>query len=402
MDVNNEELTKDLEEQYAMLEEEIQEDKKKKRYLVIFLFFLVLFLMIFGTTFSYYKLYEGSKIEEKESILKDLYIDGYKENFGFNPDIYSYSLSVKKGTTSVNIRYILNNQNCNVEVIGNENLKVGVNEVIVKVTDENGNELKYIIYVTVEGEDESEIKLDLKNLEVTNHQLNEKFVSTKHIYTVDDIKDNEDKIVVRFELLDPTNTVKLKLNGAEVTRKPIISGGKYSLDLYVDSELVIGANRLEIKITDSEGNELTYNLILVVEETSGITQEVVEINVEYGNSNGTLLMDKVIPGWESPEKQHIKITNNSNYDVDVDINWTDVTNDFINKTDLEYTLYKNNTVLKKGILPSQSQNLIKNLSIDANSINNYYISYRYIYSEKDQNIDQGKTFMSKLQVSLSK
>ena len=37
MDMDNEELKKDLEEQYAMLETEIEEDKKKKRYLVIFI-----------------------------------------------------------------------------------------------------------------------------------------------------------------------------------------------------------------------------------------------------------------------------------------------------------------------------------------------------------------------------
>ena len=59
MDMDNEELKKDLEEQYSMLETEIEEDKKKKRYLVVFIFFLVMFLLMFGTTFSYFKIYNG-------------------------------------------------------------------------------------------------------------------------------------------------------------------------------------------------------------------------------------------------------------------------------------------------------------------------------------------------------
>ena len=402
MDVNNEELTKDLEEQYAMLEEEIQEDKKKKRYLFIFIFFLVMFLMIFGTTFSYYKLYEGTKVEEKQGLLKDLYIDGYEKAFDFDENIKSYYLTVKKGTTSVVVKYVLSNQDATVEITGNENLKVGINEVVVEVTDEDGNKKEYIIYVKVDGEEEKS-NLELKDLSVSEHPLNEDFKSNKYVYTVDGITTNEDKIVINFELFDNSNNVKLKLNNSDITRKPQMSEGKYSIDLFVNSELLIGANKFEIIISDLDGNENRYTLILNVEKiTSEVVQEVVQINVEYGNNDGTLIMDKIVPGWESPEKQHIKITNNSNYNVDVDINWTDVTNDFVNKNDLEYTLYKDNNVIQKNVLPSKDINMIKNLTINAHSENNYYITYRYIYSDKDQNIDQGKTFMAKLQVTLSK
>ena len=47
----------------------------------------------------------------------------------------------------INIQYELEDRNAKVEIIGNENLKEGINEVIVKVIAENGEEQKYTIIV---------------------------------------------------------------------------------------------------------------------------------------------------------------------------------------------------------------------------------------------------------------
>ena len=427
MDDNNEELKKDLEEQYAMLEEEIQEDKKKKRYLIIFIFFLCMFLIVFGTTFSYYRLYDGIKEVEEESIINDLYVEGYEDAFEFDPEIYSYVITVPNKTKNINVHYVLNNDNYLVEIIGNDSLEPGANEVQVIIKDKDGKEVKkYIIYVNVEeiiqddviidndgndniidngpandGSTNQEFKdLSLKNLDVTNHKLNDIFDSSKTTYIVDDIKTNEDEIVVNFGLVDGSNEVLIKLNDITITRKPEVNGNDYSIKFNVDTELNVGTNKLEIIVKDENGNEKIYTVYLVVSEKE--EQKVVEISVDYGNDNGSYVIAGIIPGWQSVEKQHFTVTNSSNYNTNVDVSWTNVSNNFVNTTDLEYTFYKDNTVIKKGILPTENEVLIDNLKIAANSKNNYYISYKYIYSEEDQNIDQGKTFSAVIKVTLSK
>lgn len=401
MDINNDELKKDLEEQYAMLEEEIQEDKKKKRYLLIFIFFLSMFLIIFGTTFSYYRLYEKIINEEKESIIKDLYIEGYEDAFEFDPSIYKYVLYVSNGTTSVNIKYVLGNLKYQVEIIGNDNLKPGVNEVQIIIKDEEGNEIKYTIDVIVaEEETKKDTDLFLKNLSVSNHQLSEPFETTKSIYVVDGIRKYEDKIIIGFELLDNSNKVMLKINGAEITRNPIFEDNQYKVNLFVDTELVLGTNKFEIIISDNDGNEKKYILYLIVSSTE--EQRVVEIAVDYGNDNGNYVVSNIIPGWESLEKQHLTITNNSNYNTNIDINWNNVINSFVNVEDLEFLLYKENKLIKTGKLPTKDGKLISNLEVEANSKTNYYISYKYIYSDEDQNIDQGKSFSTTISITLTK
>ena len=207
--------------------------------------------------------------------------------------------------------------------------------------------------------------------------------------------------MVGFELKDPSNKVSLKLNNATVTRKPEVNGSEYTIDFIVKSELHLGSNKLEIIISDNDGNEKKYTLYLIVTNKED-QQKVVEIVVDYGNDNGNYLIANIIPGWEASEKQHITITNSSNYDTSVDFNWTSVKNEFVNTDDLEYTLYKENKIIKIGKLPVKDSNLISNIEIPANSKNNYYISYKYIYSEKDQNVDQGKTFSSIINVTLTK
>lgn len=406
MEINNDELQKDLEEQYAILEEEIQEDKKKKRYLIVFIIFLGMFLMIFGTTFSYFRLYNDTNEKEFKNMLEDLYVEGYEDAFDFEPDVKGYSLRVKKGTTSVNLKYVLGCQNCKVDIFGADNLKEGLNEVVVKVSD-NINEETYIIYVEVEKVVEEpknpvveEQVVGLKNIAVSDHELDPRFEINKTIYTVDGIKSNEDSIIVTVELLNTTDKIEYKLNGAKVTRLPNYNGNLVDIKFNVSSELVLGANNLEIKVTDAKGNEKIYNLILNVDEV--VEEQIVEITVSYGNSDGSYIMSNIIPGWVSSEKQHINIKNGSNYDTNIDIKWTDVMNDFTNTKDLVYTLYKENTVIKSGTLPVKEELIISNLKIDANSNTNYYISYKYLYSENDQNIDQGKTFSGKIKVQLSK
>lgn len=71
-------------------------------------------------------------------------IDGEEVVFdSFKSEIIYLSNSKDK----IDIKYELEDKNAKAEIIGNENLKVGKNEVIVKVTAENGEEQDYTIVI---------------------------------------------------------------------------------------------------------------------------------------------------------------------------------------------------------------------------------------------------------------
>lgn len=433
MDMDNEELKKDLEEQYAMLETEIEEDKKKKRYLIVFIFFLVMFLLMYGTTFSYFKIYNGRE-EIKEVLVKDLYINEKKDAFDFNESIKSYVVAMPYGTTKVTFGYKIC-ENCTIDITGNENLKTGSNEIKIKIINKDTKiEDDYIIYIIVENKkeddsnsnnpdnskpstkpedntpnnddknndnDNEEINKDLrlKYLEVTNHTFLTEFSPNNNYYITNDIFDNEDSLKIKFSLFDESNTFKLKLNGVDVERETTKEDDKNVLDLNVKTELILGANKLEIIVCDEKGNTNTYEVYLNVKHYSD-DEKVINLEVEPINGDGTFSFSNVIPGWESDGMQGIKITNKSNYDAYINLKWTEVLNEFNNKNDLSYEIKFNNKIIKSGYLPDKESFIIKNLAVKANSSNTYYFKYKYQYTDNDQNIDQGKTFKTRIQISL--
>lgn len=431
MDMDNEELKKDLEEQYSMLETEIEEDKKKKRYLVVFIFFLVMFLLMFGTTFSYFKIYNGRE-EIKEVLVKDLYINEKKDAFDFDESIKSYVVSMPYGTTKVTFGYKIC-ENCTIDITGNENLKTGSNEIKIKIINKDTKiEDDYIIYIIVENKednnnpnnsndnnsennddsndnsnnddknnDNEEINKDLrlKYLEVTNHTFLTEFSPNNNYYITNDIFDNEDSLKIKFTLFDESNTFKLKLNGVDVERETTKDDAKNVLDLNVKTELILGANKLEIIVCNEKGNTNTYEVYLNVKHYDD-DEKVINLEVEPINGDGTFSFSNVIPGWESDGMQGIKITNKSNYDAYINLKWTEVLNEFNNKNDLNFEVKYNNKIIKSGYLPDKDTYIIKNLALKANSSNTYYFKYKYLYTDSDQNIDQGKTFKARIQVSL--
>lgn len=410
MDMDNEELKKDLEEQYAMLETEIEEDKKKKRYLVVFIFFLVMFLLMFGTTFSYFKIYNGRE-EVKEVLVKDLYINEKKDAFDFDENIKKYVVSMPYGTEKVTFGYKIC-ENCTIDITGNEALKTGSNEIKIKIVNKDTKiEDDYIIYVIVENKEENDNSnnsndnnddmnkdLRLKYLELTNHTFLREFSPNSNYYITNDIFDNEDSLKVKFTLFDESNTFKLKLNGVDVERETTKEDDKNVLYLNIKTELTLGSNKLEIIVCDGKDKTSTYEVYLYVKHYND--EKVINLEVEPINGDGTFSFSNVIPGWESDGMQGIKITNKSNYDAYINLKWTEVLNEFNNKNDLSYEIKFNNKIIKSGYLPDEESFIIKNLVIKANSSNIYYFKYKYQYTDNDQNVDQGKAFKTRIQVSL--
>lgn len=101
--------------------------------------------------------YEIEILKNKgSSKLKNLVIEGY--DLKFNSDVYSYNLTVNNSVKKIDIKTeTLDNDQ--VEVIGDDNLKIGKNEIIIRVTGEDKSTTTYKLIInrlTIEEEEKIE------------------------------------------------------------------------------------------------------------------------------------------------------------------------------------------------------------------------------------------------------
>lgn len=99
----------------------------------------------------------GDELEYKLNIIRNEEVDELSDNTNIvikvdaeEIDFDSYIsdvINITNGVDSLNITYELEDENSNVEIIGNKDLKVGENEITVKVTAENGDVQEYKIVV---------------------------------------------------------------------------------------------------------------------------------------------------------------------------------------------------------------------------------------------------------------
>ncbi len=99
------------------------------------------------------------------SYLKDLKVENYSLSPSFNKETYTYKLTVKSDVDSIDIKPIAND-NDQLEIVGNENLKTGDNEVLIRVT---GNDKKTTTYKIIVNKltKEKEVIIKKKNTLVT-------------------------------------------------------------------------------------------------------------------------------------------------------------------------------------------------------------------------------------------
>lgn len=96
------------------------------------------------------KTYEITVIKSKygSGPLVDLKVKGYELSPEFDPARFKYTVDVV-GKTSIEIEYVLADQQSTVEIEGADNLQLGKNEVKVIVTEKDGTVTTYIIEVNV-------------------------------------------------------------------------------------------------------------------------------------------------------------------------------------------------------------------------------------------------------------
>ena len=211
--------------------------------------------------------------KNNEARLSNLQVIGSNLEPNFNKDTYSYRLTTTE--TSLLINAIPIDNNATYEIIGNENLTLGSNEVIIRVTAEDGVTISdYVLNVEKEKSNNN----NLKSLEVEDHTFTPEFNKTTTIYYMDVDRDVN----------------KLLINAIPEDENATVTGDG-------NVTLTLGVNYLQVTVTSETGKEKIYTLIVTRNASSNNYLESLTV------SSGTL----------SPE--FIKTTNNYNVTVPYEV-----------------------------------------------------------------------------------
>lgn len=178
-----------------------------------------------------------NEIEESKSsdnYLKELSTTNGVLSPEFNKDVNSYNVTVGNEVTSLDLTAIANDSKSKIEITGNENFKVGMNTVTIKITAEDGTERTYTINVK---RSEEESKTKLKDLVVADYPLSPKFDPDNSKYKV---------------------TVDKDIDKLDITA--IAENENSTVEIIGNSDLKEGTKTIYVKVTDENGLSHLYEI----------------------------------------------------------------------------------------------------------------------------------------------
>ena len=93
-------------------------------------------------------------------------VNNIELNPSFDSEIFTYNCSVANYIEKINIEAKSNEENSNIEIVGNDNLKEGLNEILITVKTSDNEEIVYKINVNKEKKEEIELKEDNQNKKI--------------------------------------------------------------------------------------------------------------------------------------------------------------------------------------------------------------------------------------------
>ena len=183
----------------------------------------------------------------------------------FNKDVFDYYLTINNNINNLEILTVPENKNSKIEIIGNENLKEGLNIIKVQITSEdNSSSTSYIINVTKTNNIE-DANTNLETLAIQNYLLYPNFDNTVTNYNVEVAndtnninllaipEDEEAKIEIdrNDKLQEGNNTIKIT-----VTAKNNYTKKVYKINVYRRNE----NEEKEYKLEQEENKELLNNI----------------------------------------------------------------------------------------------------------------------------------------------
>ena len=174
-----------------------------------------------------------SNYKSNDATLKDIKIK--EKNFNFNPDILEYNLEVENEIEKINVEALANHEKAKVEYEKEVELKEGINNLVIKVTAEDGTVKEYKLNITrkaevalvndIKIEDiDFEFKPDVYQYEIKTTLDSLKFkvtlnskTATYEIINNDDlqdgsiirivVKDKDKQITYNFKIINPSQKV---------------------------------------------------------------------------------------------------------------------------------------------------------------------------------------------------
>ena len=149
-------------------------------------------------------------------------------------------------------------------------------------------------------------------------------------------------------------------------------------------------------------NSLSYAYF--TSEIDGVGKEMVlstsDISIVF-TDNESIKKTGLTPG--DTITKTFSITNNSEGKVEYKINWEYLINNFVNREYLVYTVTSTNGggTLSETQLPDSEEhiNILNNLSIDANTTQNYTMTITYKNSSSNQDADKNKSLIGKIEIT---
>ena len=135
-----------------------------------------------------------------------------------------------------------------------------------------------------------------------------------------------------------------------------------------------------------------------------------EIKLETGKTydlsfidDDKLVSNTLAPGWKGTKEFTIK--NDTDQKLVYNIIWTDIYNDFTWENRLYYGITRNGTEivsLNSGRVPypvNEGEAMLSNVEINPGEEHNYVLTFEFKDTNTNQDIDKGKMFYTKLQVT---
>ena len=130
-----------------------------------------------------------------------------------------------------------------------------------------------------------------------------------------------------------------------------------------------------------------------VRNTSIATKNLSDIQIIDGTTSSSDLMIPV-----ESITQTFLVKNENDINLCFNLNWSEVTNTFVNTSDLHVSLSDgtNNIPLSLDTFPTASATLASGMKINASSTNNYTLTITYTNTDLNQIGDMGKKFSGRI------
>ena len=133
-----------------------------------------------------------NNITKANTNLETLAVEYYTLSPDYNSNVTNYNVEVSNLTNDLNILAIPEDEDANVQISGNKDLKTGNNQITISVTAENGKTKKnYYINVSKRNEDEEkkyeqEQQNIIQNSNMVMERIAEKAEAKEDIYNIND------------------------------------------------------------------------------------------------------------------------------------------------------------------------------------------------------------------------